>query len=86
MCFTGNFALTMMLEPSMIAPVLSQPALPLDDPAGLEISQDELAAVRKRRDHEDLTVLAYRFPGRPVLCSGALRGLRRRARGPVRQP
>src|SRR5579872_98724 len=34
MCFTGNFALTMMLEPSMLAPVLSQPALPLKDPAG----------------------------------------------------
>src|SRR5438270_13124238 len=30
MCFTGNFALTMMLEPAMLAPVLSQPALPLD--------------------------------------------------------
>jgi len=28
MCFTGNFALTMMLEPSMLAPVLSQPSLP----------------------------------------------------------
>jgi hypothetical protein len=31
MCFTGNFALTMMLEPSLLAPVLSQPALPLND-------------------------------------------------------
>jgi dienelactone hydrolase len=31
MCFTGNFALTMMLEPSMLAPVLCQPSLPLDD-------------------------------------------------------
>ena len=41
MCFTGNFALTMMLEPSMLAPVLSQPSLPLDDPAGLEIGPDE---------------------------------------------
>jgi dienelactone hydrolase len=26
MCFTGNFALTMMLEQSMLAPVLSQPS------------------------------------------------------------
>jgi dienelactone hydrolase len=63
MCFTGNFALTMMLEPSMLAPVLSQPTLPLKDPAGLEISPDELAAVRARLDREDLTVLAYRFEG-----------------------
>lgn len=63
MCFTGNFALTMMLEPSMLAPVLSQPTLPLNDPAGLEISPGELAAVRERLDREDLTVLGYRFEG-----------------------
>jgi dienelactone hydrolase len=43
MCFTGNFALTMMLEPAMLAPVLSQPSLSLDDPAGLEIAPEELA-------------------------------------------
>ena len=63
MCFTGNFALSMMLEPSVLAPVLAQPSLPLDDPAGLEISQDELANVRARLEREDLTVLAYRFEG-----------------------
>lgn len=63
MCFTGNFALTMMLEPSMLAPVLSQPSLPLDDPAGLEIAPDELAAVRQRLERDDLTVMAYRFEG-----------------------
>jgi dienelactone hydrolase len=63
MCFTGNFALTMMLEPSVLAPVLSQPALPLDNPAGIEISPEEIAAVKQRLDREDLTVMAYRFEG-----------------------
>jgi dienelactone hydrolase len=63
MCFTGNFALTMMLEPSMLAPVLSQPSLPLDDPAGMHIAPDELVAVRRRLERDDLTVLAYRFEG-----------------------
>jgi dienelactone hydrolase len=63
MCFTGNFALTMMLEPAMLAPVLSQPTLPLDDPAGMHIAPDELAAVRERLEREDLTVMAYRFEG-----------------------
>ena len=63
MCFTGNFALTMMLEPSMLAPVLSQPSLPLDDPGGLEIAPGELAAVRDRLQRDDLTVMAYRFKG-----------------------
>ena len=63
MCFTGNFALTMMLEPAMLAPVLCQPSLPLDDPAGLEISPEEISAVRQRLDADDLTVMAYRFQG-----------------------
>jgi dienelactone hydrolase len=63
MCFTGNFALTMMLEPSMLAPVLSQPSLPLNNPGGIEIAPDDIAAVRERLDREDLTVLAYRFEG-----------------------
>jgi dienelactone hydrolase len=63
MCFTGNFALTMMLEPSMLAPVLSQPALPLNDPAGIEIAPDEVKAVRERLERENLTVMGYRFEG-----------------------
>jgi len=63
MCFTGNFALTMMLEPSMLAPVLSQPSLPFDDPAGLEIAPEELSAVQERLQRENLTVLAFRFEG-----------------------
>jgi dienelactone hydrolase len=63
MCFTGNFALSMMLEPSMLAPVLSQPTLPLNDPAGMHIAPDELAAVRDRLEREDLSVMAYRFEG-----------------------
>ncbi len=63
MCFTGNFALTMMLEPSMLAPVLSQPSLPLNNPSGIEIAPDEVKAVRERLERDDLTVMAYRFEG-----------------------
>ncbi len=63
MCFTGNFALSMMLESSMLAPVVSQPSLPLNDPAATGISADELAAVRERLERDDLTVMAYRFTG-----------------------
>jgi dienelactone hydrolase len=63
MCFTGNFALSMMLEPAMLAPVLCQPTLPLNDPGGIEIASDEIAAVRQRLERENLTVLAYRFDG-----------------------
>jgi dienelactone hydrolase len=63
MCFTGNFALSMMLEKSVLAPVLSQPSLPLNDPAGMHIAPDELAAVKARMIADDLTVRAYRFEG-----------------------
>jgi dienelactone hydrolase len=63
MCWTGNFALSMMLEPAMLAPVLCQPSLPLDNPGGIEISAEDIQSVRQRLDREDLTVLAYRFEG-----------------------
>jgi len=65
MCFTGNFALSLMLEPVMLAPVLSQPSLPLLKAGGMHIAPDELAAVKARLEREDLTVLAYRFAGDP---------------------
>jgi len=63
MCFTGNFALSMMLEPAVCAPVLCQPTMPLENVAALESSPAELAAVRERLDRDDLTVQGYRFSG-----------------------
>jgi dienelactone hydrolase len=63
MCFTGNFALSMMLDASVLAPVLSQPSLPLEAPAAIGIPAGDLQAVRQRLEREDLTVLAYRFDG-----------------------
>lgn len=70
MCFTGNFALSMMLEPAMLAPVLCQPALPLDDSAAVESPPGELAQIRDRLEREDLTVQAWRFAGDPF-CRAA---------------
>lgn len=61
MCFTGNFALAMTLEPSVIAPVVNHPSLPFDDPAGLELSDDDAAAIRDRFVADDLRALGYRF-------------------------
>ena len=69
MCFTGNFALSMMLEPVMRAPVLCQPALPLDAPAALESAPQELATVRARLEQEDLCVMGYRFEGDRFCCA-----------------
>ncbi|WP_432017346.1 dienelactone hydrolase family protein [Streptomyces hydrogenans] len=61
LCFTGNFALSMTLEPAVVAPVVNHPSLPLDDPGGLELGAEDAAAVAERVRREGLKVLAYRF-------------------------
>lgn len=61
MCFTGNFALSMTLEPSVIASVVNHPSLPFDDPAGLELSDDDAAAIQLRFENDDLRAIGYRF-------------------------
>lgn len=63
MCFTGNFALSMMLEAPTMAPVVCQPSLPLEDAGGIGVPAAELAAIRTRLETEDLTVMGFRFQG-----------------------
>jgi dienelactone hydrolase len=63
MCFTGNFSLSMLLDAPTLAPVLCQPSLPMDDPAGTGFAPAELAAIRATLEGKDLTALAYRFTG-----------------------
>lgn len=71
MCLTGNFALSMLMEPAVIAPVLCQPSLPaMGAPGGLHASPEEVAAAKARLEQEDLTLLAYRFEG-DRLCPAA---------------
>jgi dienelactone hydrolase len=63
MCFTGGFALAMATDPSVVAPVLSQPSLPLRKSQAGEIdtSPQDVACVRDRFRAEDLTVLGLRY-------------------------
>lgn len=65
MCLTGNFALSMAVEPGMMAPVLAQPALPLptskDRRAALAVSDGELQTIRRRVEQEGLKVLGLCF-------------------------
>lgn len=74
MCITGNFALALMLEPALIAPVLSQPSLPVTvspaHAAALHVNAAELEACKRRCRDENLSVLAMRFTG-DILCPGA---------------
>ena len=65
MCLTGGFALAMAVDDSMLAPVLSQPSLPLPigpgRSSGLGLSDADLARVKDRAEHENLCVLGLRF-------------------------
>jgi dienelactone hydrolase len=70
MCFTGNFALGMMLEPVTVAPVLCQPSLPLGSPDALHLAPDDLVRVRARLERDDLSVRAFRFDGDRFCTAG----------------
>ncbi|MBI1250199.1 MAG: dienelactone hydrolase [Alphaproteobacteria bacterium] len=70
MCLTGNFALAMMVEPAVTAPVLCQPSLPANKPDGLGLSPQDVTAVRTRLETENLRALGYRFEG-DSLCRAA---------------
>jgi dienelactone hydrolase len=71
MCFTGNFALAMMTEPAVVAPVLSQPSLPLGfskaAKAATGISPDEIACAKRRFESENLSLIGLRFKGDPIV-------------------
>lgn len=67
MCFTGGFALAMATEPALLAPVLSQPSMPIGftrkHKHGIDCSPEDLATVKRRCDTEGLQVLGLRFKG-----------------------
>lgn len=65
MCFTGGFALAMMTEPSVVAPVLAEPSLPTGhkNAGALDVSPAELAVAKARMEAEDLSLMALRFEG-----------------------
>jgi dienelactone hydrolase len=72
-CFTGGFALAVAVDDSVLAPVLSQPSLPLPltpkhrrDPG---LSEGELKKVEQRAANDGLCALGLRFSEDP-LCPG----------------
>ncbi|MDG1786099.1 MAG: dienelactone hydrolase family protein [Ilumatobacter sp.] len=64
MCFSGGFALGMMVDDLMVAPVLAQPSMPFpigkERGADLNLSPDDEAAVIERAQH-GCQVLGLRF-------------------------
>jgi len=65
MCLTGGFALAMMADESVLAPVLSQPSLPFGitgrHRADLGVSDADLAKAQQRVLDEGLCVLGLKF-------------------------
>ncbi len=65
MCFTGNFALAMMTEPAVVAPVLSQPSLPFGlgaaRRAAMGLSPQEVSCAKNRFATENLSAIGLRF-------------------------
>ncbi len=80
MCMTGNFALALMVDESVMAPVLSQPSLPSPFSAarreGLHLSPADLEVV-KRRAAAGVGVLAMRFTNDPLCRAERFERLRR---------
>ncbi len=80
MCFSGNFALSMMMEPALMAPVLSQPSMPLplgaERKGALHVSPEELQCVKDRCAKGD-KVLGLRFKGDPMCPPEKFESLRR---------
>jgi len=69
MCLTGNFALSLMVDDAVAAPVLSQPSLPFpisrSHRRALHLSEADLARVRERTA-EGCPVLGMRFTADPL--------------------
>lgn len=72
MCLTGNFALALMVEPALMAPVLSQPSLPFGcspwHRRDLHID-DAVLDVVKQRASTDCPVLGLRIQTDPMVPS-----------------
>lgn len=68
MGLTGGFALSMMLDAEMIAPVLSQPSMPVGpwNKAELGITPEERDNAAKRSKQESIPVLGFKFTGDPL--------------------
>ena len=66
MCFTGGYALAMMTEPAVVAPVLSQPSMPIvagskKRAAGFDATDAEVSCAKARMAAEDLSMIGLRF-------------------------
>ena len=75
-CFSGGFALAAAVDDSVLAPVLSQPSLPMRltakqrrDPG---LSEGELKIIEKRAAEDGLCAMGLRFSEDPMVARRAV--------------
>ena len=75
MCVTGNFSLTLTLDPWVVAPVMGHPSLPLPitpaKAAAVHVTPETFVNARRRIKEEGLKVLGLRFHGDVMFCRPA---------------
>jgi dienelactone hydrolase len=69
MCLTGNFAISLLADDSVLAAVASQPSIPIGKHADLHMSDAEITPVKQRLD-ATAPMKALRFEGDPM-CTAA---------------
>ncbi len=62
MCLTGNFAISLMADESVVASVAAQPSLPVFAQQALHMSSEEIEATKRKLDTHG-PMHAYRFAG-----------------------
>jgi dienelactone hydrolase len=62
MCLTGNFAISLMADSSVLAAVSSQPSLPVQEQDALHMSDNEIEEIKANID-ATAPIKAYRFEG-----------------------
>ena len=71
MCFTGGFALGLLVDEAVLVGVMSQPSLPLPLGGGrkrdLGVDDGDLAAVKARVAADDACLIGLRFTGDPIV-------------------
>ncbi len=69
-CFSGGFALAAAVDDSVLAPVLSQPSVPLPLTPSMKrdpgLSEREMKIIEKRAADDGLCALGLRFSGDPM--------------------
>lgn len=66
MCLTGNFAISLMADESVLASVSSQPAMPLGKAGALHMSSADITQIKENIERVGCPMIAMRFEKDPM--------------------